>query len=514
MGRWILEIDHGRGVARWAAPGPWSGPSVLSPEGGVDLPYAAGLDLGEVDLPEGEDASVTIALARAAPVLALDDLDRLEGSPALLRRVLDDGSMVTILRGLVQDVERGSTQEPIELSIVPAGTTTTGTIPNAALAVSATTWPIAFVLHEADVGRCYPWIIGRPGSATAPGAPAVLAEFGGAAQGSIVVAAHRVEATTVTVFSPESQEDPVVATYSDVLNIIYEDDLAGNTVASVSYPASFVSPAERLTFFTGWGLGGLLSPKTGRAARGWADVVEAVMSLRGAGVPIDWNKLRGQADQLNRYNVDLYWDEPTSAWDLVADLLGMIPGLRAMRSEHGIWWRAPSWQTPSWQAVTDIVVGRGATREGRVRTRLPESGIVNDVTVEYARTVGSGGAPTGLVRLTAASDPSDTRIVGDPRAARSQARPGGVRTYSTEIPTWDHGTAQLHASGVLALSAEPRRGVAVSVRATARTERLLPGDVVSLTEPTLGWSDLAAEVEGVTLGGSSVGLDLTVLTPI
>ena len=52
------------------------------------------------------------------------------------------------------------------------------------------------------------------------------------------------------------------------------------------------------------------------------------------------------------------------------------------------------------------------------------------------------------------------------------------------------------------------------MRATARTERLLPGDVVSLTEPTLGWADLAAEVEGLTLGGSTVALDLTVLAPV
>ena len=53
--------------------------------------------------------------------------------------------------------------------------------------------------------------------------------------------------------------------------------------------------------------------------------------------------------------------------------------------------------------------------------------------------------------------------------------------------------------------------MAVRVRATSRAERLQPGDVVSLTDRALGWSELPSEIEGLTLGGSEVKLDLTVL---
>ena len=48
--------------------------------------------------------------------------------------------------------------------------------------------------------------------------------------------------------------------------------------------------------------------------------------------------------------------------------------------------------------------------------------IVNDVTVDYARTV--PGSSTGRVRYTAEEDPLDSRVIADPRCIRSQARHG------------------------------------------------------------------------------------------
>lgn len=506
MGRWLLEVDHGREVARWSSPGPYTGTVGLGHSTGTEATYAAGLDLDEEEVPEGAEVSIAIDLERAGPVLTLDDLDRLEGAPGLLRRVLDDGATVPFLRGIVTDLERGTVDEPVTFSLASPPVQSSALIPDPTGVVSETTWPVTGGrdLHAPDVGRVYPRIIGQPGTAAYPeGSPAILAEADFAGPGdTIIISDGRVGSTTVTISCPQWRDAALA--YSETLSIVYMQDLAGKTVGTVT--ATVAAPEEGQTFYAGWGSGGgMLSPRTGLAVRGWAEVVEAIL---GTGYPVDVQRLRGEAHFLDRFLVDLYWDEPTLARDLVEDLLAMIPGIRTMRSEKGEWWRAPSWLRPSWQAVDDIVIGRGATRRGPVRTRMPDGGLVNDITVDYARTV--PGGCTGRVRVTAADDPLDSRVIADPRCARSQAR-HGVRSYTAEIPTWDRGTAELHASGVLGLGATARRGVAVEVRATPRSERLAPGDVVSLTDPALGWSDLAAEVEGLTLGGSTVKLDLTVL---
>ncbi len=513
MGRWLLEIDHGRDVARWADPGPTTAAIGLGAQSGTLTTFFAGLDLGELELPDGADVEIAIELERAEPLLTFDDLDRLEGAPALLRRQLDDGTTIPILRGVVTDVERGALAEPVKLSIVSPPFRASALIPSPTSAVSEETWPITggFVGHAADLGRICPRIIGAPGNVPGgtalEGSPAILAELDPGVSGTLVVSDGRVGASIVRVYCPQSRDDPAFATYSDTAPIVYQNDLTGRSRGTVDVPGSMLPAAEGQTYYIGWGAsGGMLSPRTGEGIRGWAEVVEAVLTE--GGYPVDVSKLRGEAHFLDRFLVDLYWDEPTNARDLVESLLSMVPGIRTMRSEHGEWWRAPNWWTPAWQAVTDIVVGRGATRSGPIRTRLPEDGLVNDITVDYARTV--PGGPTGRVRYTAAADPADLRVVPDPRCARSQLR-HGLRAYSAELPTWNRATAELHASGVLALGAEPRRGVPVVVRASSRTERLARGDVVSLTDRALGWSELPAEVESVVIGGSQVRLDLTVL---
>ena len=512
MGRWLLEVDHGRDVARWASPGPTSSTVGLGHQVGTACRYVAGLELGEVEIPEGADASIAITLTRAGPQLTLPDLERLEGSPALLRRQLDDGALLTILRGIVVDVERGAVDEPVTFSLEAPPAAAAGLIPDPAAAVGEATWPVSasFTLCDDDVGRVPPRIIGAPGlvagSLNLEGAPAILAELRVAtAAGTVIVADGRVGATQVRLFCPQSRDDGY--DYAEILSIAYMDDLAGRKVATVTPSAAMAAPAKGQTYYAGWPVaGGMLSPRTGLAVRGWAEVVEAVLTERG--YPVDVARLRGEAHLLDRYLLDLYWDASTSARDLVEGLLAVVPGIRTMRSERGEWWRAPTWQRPAWEAEADVIVGRGATRLGPVRSRVPEGGILNDVSVSFAGTV--PGGPTQLVRLTAAADTADSRIVADPRAARSQAR-YGVRAYTADLPTWDRSTAELHASGVLAIGAAPRTGVAMALRATARAERLAPGSLVAVTDSALGWSGLAAEVEAVTLGGSEVKLDLTLL---
>jgi len=540
---WLLDLEVGGRLALFAT----AGAEVLDSFGELRL-YREGL--GEITLTEGDADSAELQ----APIeIAAEDLEgvggsltgagtwaaliaagwELEGARATLRRwtpgTVLDRSRVAI-RGAAEDVSFGGPLEPLVFSLVRSPVRASRPLVDPAAVIDEDAWPVTGgqVLDEKSVGAWYPLIFGYPGSiaswpnlgtitASTP-APAAELDLATPANSRLLLAGGEVHASSVRVYDYD-----VDAPSQDTRPVVTTTDLLGRTVSVCTLGAILgATGAPGRAYYVAWSEaagfgGGALRLDRSGPVRGMGEIIR-YLSERFASFEVDLGRMEAAREDLDAWQIDTVVNEPENAWEWIrTELLPLAP-LRVVEGRRGLFVRRMRYGATELDATAYLSVDRGDLQlVSNPRTRAFDQ-VANELTIQFGPERQGGAYRTRRV-LTAEPDPGDFRILGSFRCAVSQRRlelrgvPGsGIRPWSLSSANLWHVPSALRTLDTWA-EALALPHWSVSYEGAARLEdRFEVGDVLVLDHAALGWTARVALVEGITAGGGSTLLDLSVLT--
>lgn len=474
-------------------------------EGGLDLdpPEQA------IDLFSASASLRTVAISVVLPVDVAElesqghDLAAATGELALWLPGTAWEDRQVVIDGRVVKPEVGEEGEPIAFSLEERPYDDRTLIPAATAIVDEITWPDA---HESALGESYPEVVGNPGyyldasgvAQTVPGSPAVLVDWSGTAVEKLLIAGHRVAATSVTVFDPEGA--------SVTRSVTHTTDGRGVTVAVLDMVgAATVDLTLTGQWWVGWHSGGgRLNADESAAYRGAGEVLAYYLSR--TTLRLDTGRLAVAAALLNGFKVDAYQDAPASPWAwLQAHLLPWLP-VSIETGERGLYpviWRY--WATADDTCAHLQADEGGIVRQGRMRRTRDAREVVNEIRVAWAYDARDkiGRRQTVLRSARSAGEYTSQHV-------QHSARLYGDAALSLEIPeTCDGQTVARVADWIARARGAVPRVVTYDVPPDYGWLEL--GAVVTLTDAPLHLSAAVALVTGKLWTASGLRLTLTLI---
>ena len=295
-------------------------------------------------------------------------------------------SRQVVIDGRVIQPEYATADDPVTFSLEEAPYNDRSLIPESTAIVSSATWSTP---HDSAIGLYYPEVIGAPGryvdssgtAQTVPGSPALIVDWDTVTSPNevdkLLIAGHRVAATSVTVFN--------AAGTSWVSGVTHEADGLGRTVATVDITAQAAADRQDSSqYWIGWHSGGgRLNADESAALTGAGEVL--AYYLNRSSVRVDAGRTATTAGLINDYKVSTYTDAPISPWELVRRfVLPWVP-VTITTGQGGLYpvvWRY--WATAA-DAVESIDADTpGIVRRGNVRRDRDARTVINEIRVEWA----------------------------------------------------------------------------------------------------------------------------------
>lgn len=380
-----------------------------------------------------------------------------------------------IVSGTSSEPEYGSADQPVAFTVQGLPWKDAGSTHLQTWRVTADTWPTG----DTDGEPWYPLVFGRPAWSirTLPavafyesGSPALIVSRSGSNAQTLLIAAHSVDASQVTI---------VAGTTKEVFDVSHEADGLGQLCAVVDISGASTISLTADSYTVAWTAGGAY-PAPGGSLSGAGDLLLWVLSR--FDFPVDYSRVLAWRGFLNRFVVSGFVDEPTSPWRFFTDgLLGMLPVSVQNRSGElrVIPWR---YDARLADAMRHIEVGPGLTVPGRivhetdkVRSRLQLStSTLADGESRVSVTL-SPDTPTGYASTSSRVVHRAETLVGDALETTEQSWIGDIAT------------------AFLVLHWRAVRGLVtryVDIQdVTGEYDELEDGDVVTLTVPGSGIQD-------------------------
>lgn len=503
---WLLELDFAGRTFRFSTE-----PVDVSKADGSTLSYPGGLDdpgyQESLDRFSHSIDEQTISLELVLPVNVPELIQKghlLGGCRAELSCVLRQAGSIqqeyegrlVVLDGALSEPQYGFPEEPIgyiATTIEGSLTEDAGLFLSASQAVSEDTFSAVATdgkdMHE---GKPYPLVFGTPGSyrngtgdsRITSGSPAYILDVDTSNDKvqSLLIAGHHVNASTVTIFDSSKSEAFSVTNTTDDL---------GQQIATVDPSgASTIDPTER-EFWVAWNDGGGMKNPWSTAAEleGAGDVLR--WALTHSTMEIDHGAWAAAADFLNRFKLAGYISDPeATVWEWVSDLAEILP-VTLRKGADGIY-----------PIVHDI---RASPSDGFQITASPEFQQISPVQIEGQLADIFNSIRIGYAFRAKTSDPKryaviGTKETGDPSSfstttTRQSISRYGKRFRSIDGPyIYDRTTAQLIVKHMADREALPPRQV--DYRADPRLASISLGDVITLTDPDLSFTEQACIVAG------------------
>lgn len=412
--------------------------------------------------------------------------------------------------GTWQDVEYGADDEPVTVRIIASEDADYARLPVAgdiyrtdrreaarrlARAVKSFTGnPLALLSQRKSVsyrrfvdstlraqGAAYPMVWGAPGDADTPGSPGLLVDTTSNPR-RLMIAGHRVSATTVTIWGPTYATASGTAA-SDALTsqsgrtVLHDEDAAGSVYAYVEFDSAFtvdtgqVAPYPDRQFFVSWTGGDALPGGAG----------DVLIALYGAStLDVDMQAWSAARSLLNRWRLDGYISQFVTPSELARSAIMPALPIQTAVGPRGIRPVVWPWLDASLSApVRRLEAGPGFVRAGGVRyAGEPLASCV----VRYAYT-GDTVEATREAELPAEMTPYG-------RAMLSSVGAAGKSEEIEASWVWDDATALDLAASRLRVLGLPRR----EVRYLCDPDTYGPGGVLELSvgaEVTITDADLA-----------------------
>lgn len=429
------------------------------------------------------------------PALDLDDI-ALGATATLWHWPTGASAPTVVLQGVVNEPTYGGADEPLTATLTELPWDDRARMPEPTARINASTWPNR---DDGIDGEYYPTIIGAPGSTGVMGSPAYYVDT---TNKFVLVAGHRVVASTVTIHSP---------TASASLSIIHGADGLGRTVAYVDATTLSLSGGEAL--YAVWDGGGGLAAtgSTTVAMTGAGDVLEWL--LRQSSLRVDYGRQRAWSARLNVYQIDTYMQSGpggrTSPYEWISThLLPLLP-VSVRVGPGGLYIAVFDPSAPVEHAAHRLVNRLNCERISPVQTEGTNE-CVNDLSLGYAPRADEGDKPSATARVSA--DPNTLAAFSDAAesliCARSRGRFGPRSWEATTTAIEDASTAARILSAKATRSALPTQVVAYLLDSAEPPVEV--GDPVSLTDSSLppSWTNAVAYVWTIAPGDSGTEVTL------
>lgn len=501
--RWVLSLEYAGGTwymtdeAMTIDDG--AGGSIVLTDGLLETgDTVESIDLWATEAPR---RSCAVAFDLGVDVAALiEDGHDLAGCVAELAQLADGDAWTArrpFVRGRLVEPQYGAQGEGVQASIEQDVLTDDSTIEplivtrqEVADALVAAGYTLLALVDGENV--TVPVVLGAPkGGAAGSTLTAGVAVIQGVSQyTAYTVAAHAVEATTVTLINP------VDATYVSV-PVILCTLASGNVVSVALDDLALATWTRSLTPSVSWDVGpGLIVEGVGSLTHA-GDFIAWLLTLTEQ--EVDHGRVNLAREQLKAFQVATYIDEPVTVADYIREAVLDVVPVSMMVGPKGVYPLVWRWDATSidavamWDLTTDLDIARESvvTYEdadkvaNTVQLRYAYSPQLDDYTREMWSVGDPASRPRGL-RFGGASS-LNLSYWSDPILARSTVR-YGVRRDALE-------TAIVHddltASRVLAWRSRrwalPSRVVEYSAPQTYAW--IEPGDYVTVTDPDLAWTE-------------------------
>ena len=347
-------------------------------------------------------------------------------------------------------------------------------------------------LGELSVTRPAAIVIGTPGGGTVPGSRAKRVVYvqhvtTGVISLVFLIAGHAVAATSVTLTNSEDNSSDV----APVLNL----SVNGTQVALGMYPTALATLNYLGIISTTWDSGGGLIDETGGEMETAGDFIAYLVRLTEQ--QVDHGRVNAARQALRAFKVGTYIDESITVAEYIREaMLDIVPVSMAIgpRGVYPYVWR---YDATSADAVAhfDLTEDLEIEREGLV-TYEDADKIENTVEMLY------GWSPTSESFTSALQSRGDGRVprvqfgaragnildyYTDPVLARSWARYGVRRATIESAVVYDDLTAARVLAWRSRRYALPSR--VVDYTCPQRWAWIEPGDLVTVTDPDLAWSE-------------------------
>lgn len=499
--RWVLSLEY--------AGGTWylgqesitiddgTGGTIVISDGLLDLAdMTETLDLWSTDSPR---RSVPVEFDLGVDVATLiEEGHDLAGCVAELAQLADGDDWSArrpFVLGRLQEPQYGADGEGVRASIeqdVLSSDETLQVSPVIGEALNAVLLTLGyFAVAVAEADAVAPFIIGTPGGGTEPGSVAPysvqMTDGVGLPYNFYLLAAHAVEATTVTLMNP----DNATTIAASVLHVT----VLGATIALAVEAAALSTMTPTKVPVVVWNAGGGLIDEAIGALETAGDYLAWLLRLTEQ--QVDHGRVNAAREALRAYTIGTYIDESVTVADYIREaVLDLVP-VSMMTGLNGVYPHVWRYDATADDAVAhlDVTEDPDIERDGLV-TYEDADKIANTVTLAYRwsplfegytsvmTSRGDGRVPR-LQYGAGVGDPLD--YYADPVLARSFAR-YGVRRATIE-------TSLVHdvltATRVLAWRSRrwalPSR--VVDYTCPQRWAWIEPGDFVTVTDPELAWSE-------------------------
>tara|TARA_R100001086_G_scaffold53381_1_gene23834 strand:+ start:10222 stop:11859 length:1638 start_codon:yes stop_codon:yes gene_type:complete len=504
---WLLEVTFGGRLYRFSTE-----PVNISKDNGSVISFEGGLD----------DPGFSETLSRFdhsidQQVISLDlDFNTdvagqiqkghyLSGSKAELSCVLvSDGSIeqtyegrLVVLSGFITSPQYAFPDQPqgvVSLSVEASAAQDDGLIilPSDSIQQGITT--AALTPHD---GKPYPLVFGTPGtykdsdgtSTHVPGSPAYILNYdwdtGSATR--LLIAGHHVNAETVFITNGDGQELS--------FNVTNGLDELSRQIAycSPSYSASFDNKKEpywvnwRPTSGSFYG-GGIKNPwNTSQELDGAGDVIRYILQF--STLEVDHGEFAAVSDYLNQFKVSGYINNfETSPWDWVSALAEVLP-MSIKNGPNGLYPIVHDVRAPSSHGFS-VSASLEFQQISPVQVEAGLSEIYNSISIGYAFDAKENSpCRYGVTGIKQSGNPSSFSTSA---TTTSIARYGQRWKRVESAYVYERSTAQRIIRYISDTEALPARSV--QYRAAPQFAFLTLGDIVSLTDSNLGFTDQACFV--------------------
>jgi hypothetical protein len=426
-----------------------------------------------------------------------------------------------IVDGFLDSPSYGGSSEPVEFTLQESDHLDPVLFPGTVSAVNHITWPQVTVgsntlkIDDAARGQVYPWIFGQPGTSPPIGwwgqntgffgsSPALIAQIDVTTEDNATNICKLVIAGHETWSDPNAPVPGSVTIFCETFSVPQEQvsatetDSAGKTVTVLNMLSTGPSALDYITvgqeMWIGWSArGGVINKDRTGPMRGAGEIINYLLDQ--SGLRVDTLRSRAPLKAVDAYLLDFWINEPRSPMEIISeDILPILPMSPQLRTEglSFVYWR---WDATAEDATEHIdIEANFGDRVSPVEVSSI-SEIYNQITIEYCRT-GEDGQLRKRLTYTHENFDDHANVVFNQYALASFTRYGLREATIVQAPVIERDeTAVAVLDWMIRFHSQARR--MVSYRLQQKYQTLEPGDVVTLTDPEIGFDRTVCLVTSV-----------------
>jgi hypothetical protein len=401
----------------------------------------------------------------------------------------------TVISGGVQEPAYGGLGEAVSFNIEPDFLRNAGMVPSAIQQIEGDAWPN---FEPNSEGMVYPVIIGAPGRQGFAGSPIYIAENTGSGNRVGIIAAHACTATSLSLFviHPDGSKHAVPDQ-----TVQFAVDTNGAPYSYINVPNAHWT--DDSTYFAQWDNGGGgVHGTDGSYLTGAGDVLQ--WFLEQSGIQIDRGRTAAAAALLNFIQLDFYLAERTDCLDFVRNqLMPLLPASLMVSQDgvHPVVWR---YDATAEDALIHVTADVDVFRDGQVE--YVDNDIYNEIRLNYRHNCRYNKLKKSVTVTGDQTASTSGFIWHSPYSIHSNQR-HGRKSLQMETELISSRASAGRVINWLARAYSGKHRV-IRYEAPYKLAYLQPGDVITLTDSELHFTEQVLLIQSIDWGDTGLGITL------